>query len=124
MCSRRVFVCFIFYSVYHRDSWGSHVSFANRIIERDSLKDETIVLLFIVMTTGLLGWAILKPWVEKLRDNDTVQRYAPIGNLDPRSLRRGAGGGLPAYRSGAEGRHRQNDSTGSESFARQGGLNS
>ena len=31
--------------------------------ERDSSKDQAIVFIFIFMTTGLLGWALIRPWV-------------------------------------------------------------
>ena len=33
--------------------------------ERDSKKDEAIVFIFIFATSGLLAWALFKPWVEK-----------------------------------------------------------
>ena len=33
-------------------------------LERDSNKDKAVVFLFIFMTTGLLGWALIRPWVE------------------------------------------------------------
>jgi hypothetical protein len=33
--------------------------------ERDSRKDEAIVFIFIIATSGLLTWAACKPWVEK-----------------------------------------------------------
>lgn len=35
---------------------------------RDSAKDQTVVLIFIAATVGLLGWAGLKPWVERWRE--------------------------------------------------------
>ena len=35
------------------------------IPERDSRKDETVVLIFIFATAGLLIWAAVKPWVGK-----------------------------------------------------------
>lgn len=31
--------------------------------ERDSRKDEAVVFIFIFATAGLLGWAVVKPWV-------------------------------------------------------------
>ena len=34
-------------------------------IERDSRKDEAVVFIFIFATAGLLGWALIRPWVEK-----------------------------------------------------------
>lgn len=33
--------------------------------QRDSRKDEAIVFIFIIATSGLLTWAACKPWVEK-----------------------------------------------------------
>jgi hypothetical protein len=33
--------------------------------ERDSLKDEAVVFIFIFATAGLLLWALLKPYVQK-----------------------------------------------------------
>ncbi|KAK1138332.1 hypothetical protein N8T08_002829 [Aspergillus melleus] len=33
--------------------------------QRDSRKDEAIVFIFIIATSGLLAWAVFKPWVEK-----------------------------------------------------------
>lgn len=33
--------------------------------ERDSKKDEAIVFIFIFATSGLLAWAVCRPWVEK-----------------------------------------------------------
>jgi hypothetical protein len=50
--------------------------------QRDSIKDETVVVLFIFATMGLLGWAVVRPWVERLREG----RYLPLG-------RGGSGGG-------------------------------
>ena len=35
------------------------------IVERDSQKDQAVVFIFIIATAGLLGWALIKPWVEK-----------------------------------------------------------
>lgn len=34
------------------------------LIERDSRKDEAVVLIFILATSGLLAWAVLRPWVQ------------------------------------------------------------
>lgn len=86
------------------------------------------MLLFIVTTTGLLGWAVLKPWIDRLRDKETVQRYVPIGDRNIGDPTRGeaAEGVLPAYRVAGNvgGGSRTRDRGGSESFARQGGLNS
>ena len=35
------------------------------VLERDSRKDEAVVFIFIFATAGLLGWAMVKPWVGK-----------------------------------------------------------
>lgn len=43
--------------------------------ERDSLKDETVVVIFIFATAGLLAWAAVKPWVDKLRERN----FVPLG---------------------------------------------
>ena len=42
--------------------------------QRDSLKDETVVVVFIIATAGLLGWALIKPWVDKVRES----RYSAV----------------------------------------------
>lgn len=34
------------------------------MIERDSRKDEAVVIMFILATSGLLAWAVLRPWVQ------------------------------------------------------------
>ena len=34
-------------------------------IERDSRKDEAVVFVFIFATAGLLGWALIRTWVER-----------------------------------------------------------
>lgn len=34
-------------------------------IERDSRKDEAIVFIFIFATSGLLAWALFRPWIQK-----------------------------------------------------------
>ncbi|KAK3066185.1 hypothetical protein LTS18_001930, partial [Coniosporium uncinatum] len=33
--------------------------------QRDSAKDEAVVFIFIFATVGLLGWAAVRPWVER-----------------------------------------------------------
>lgn len=33
-------------------------------IERDSSKDQVVVFIFIFATIGLLGWALIRPWVD------------------------------------------------------------
>ncbi|ETN43438.1 uncharacterized protein HMPREF1541_02597 [Cyphellophora europaea CBS 101466] len=35
--------------------------------QRDSLKDELVVILFVACTGGLLAWALVKPWVHRVR---------------------------------------------------------
>ncbi|KAL6246591.1 hypothetical protein RBB50_006829 [Rhinocladiella similis] len=47
--------------------------------QRDSLKDETVVVVFIFATAGLLGWALVKPWIDRLRERNT---FAPIPQRD------------------------------------------
>ena len=44
-------------------------------LERDSQKDQAVVFIFIVATAGLLGWALIRPWVEKW-----VEVWLPITN--------------------------------------------
>jgi len=39
--------------------------------QRDSLKDETVVVVFIFATAGLLAWALVKPWLDRLRERNT-----------------------------------------------------
>lgn len=34
------------------------------MVERDSRKDEAVVIMFILATSGLLAWAVLRPWVQ------------------------------------------------------------
>ncbi|KAF3403677.1 hypothetical protein F1880_009475 [Penicillium rolfsii] len=38
--------------------------------QRDSRKDEAVVFIFIFATSGLLAWALLKPWIERY-----IERY-------------------------------------------------
>ena len=52
--------------------------------QRDSIKDEAVVIIFIFATAGLLGWAVLKPWVVKWTgwgqegQEPREGRYAPL----------------------------------------------
>ncbi|PLN82906.1 hypothetical protein BDW42DRAFT_165921 [Aspergillus taichungensis] len=47
--------------------------------QRDSKKDEAIVFIFIFATSGLLGWALFKPWVEKYLEAARERRsYIPV----------------------------------------------
>jgi hypothetical protein len=63
--------------------------------QRDSVKDETVVIVFLIATAGLLGWAIIKPFVTKAREGGI---YAQIPGLP---TRRGVGGsGISSGRSG------------------------
>ncbi|KIW19510.1 hypothetical protein PV08_00082 [Exophiala spinifera] len=47
--------------------------------QRDSLKDETVVVVFIFATAGLLGWAVVKPWIDRLREGKT---FSPLPQRD------------------------------------------
>ncbi|WPG99274.1 Hypothetical protein R9X50_00208700 [Acrodontium crateriforme] len=48
--------------------------------QRDSAKDQAVVYIFIFSTVSLLGWAAIKPWYEKWRDNSRGgPGYAPVG---------------------------------------------
>lgn len=71
--------------------------------ERDSLKDETVVLSFLLLTTGLLGFALLKPF---------IQRYTGLGGED------GAQGARPFSYSALSG----TSGSGGSSTARRGVL--
>lgn len=33
-------------------------------LERDSRKDQAVVIIFIIATGGLLTWAVVRPWVQ------------------------------------------------------------
>lgn len=51
--------------------------------QRDSRKDQIVVLTFIATTVGLLGWAAARKIVEKRKEGvtrvaDTQQGYAPV----------------------------------------------
>ncbi|KIW32703.1 uncharacterized protein PV07_04231 [Cladophialophora immunda] len=69
--------------------------------QRDSLKDETVVVIFIFATAGLLAWAVVKPWVDRLREKNT---FAPLLQHDR--------GGRERYASGARGQNAQRTSGG------------
>ena len=47
--------------------------------ERDSLKDETVVGIFLIATAGLLAWAAVKPWFDRLRE---VNTFKPLDQQD------------------------------------------
>ncbi|EXJ80747.1 hypothetical protein A1O3_07031 [Capronia epimyces CBS 606.96] len=55
--------------------------------QRDSLKDETVVVVFIFATAGLLAWALVKPWIDRLRERNS---FVPLAQHE---VRRGGGGG-------------------------------
>ncbi|KAB8257538.1 hypothetical protein BDV32DRAFT_127307 [Aspergillus pseudonomiae] len=47
--------------------------------QRDSRKDEAIVFIFIIATSGLLAWAVLKPWIQKYIEAARERRsYIPV----------------------------------------------
>ncbi|KAK5702442.1 hypothetical protein LTS12_028345, partial [Elasticomyces elasticus] len=47
--------------------------------QRDSKKDEAIVFIFIFATSGLLVWAVCRPWVEKWHQATRERRqYMPV----------------------------------------------
>ncbi|KAA6412863.1 MAG: hypothetical protein FRX48_03856 [Lasallia pustulata] len=49
--------------------------------QRDSRKDEAVVIFFIFATAGLLGWAAVKPWVDKCVQRIRERRsYIPVSN--------------------------------------------
>lgn len=47
-------------------------------IERDSAKDQAVVIIFIIATAGLLGYAIASPWVSKWVDVGCPGPLAPL----------------------------------------------
>lgn len=51
--------------------------------QRDSTKDQVVVLAFIAATVGLLGYAGVRPWVEQWREVRTLQDrpYASPGGI-------------------------------------------
>jgi len=69
--------------------------------QRDSLKDETVVVIFIFATAGLLAWAVVKPWVDRLRERTL---FMPLRQHDPQS--RDAGGRVNSGRQKAKGSRR------------------
>jgi len=62
-------------------------------IERDSVKDETVVVLFIFMTAGLLGWAVIQPWIDKFRDAPYTPSNLPSSNNQQNGARVGGRSG-------------------------------
>ncbi|KAL1975818.1 hypothetical protein VTN31DRAFT_4210 [Thermomyces dupontii] len=56
--------------------------------QRDSTKDEIVVVVFIATTSALLIWAIMKPWVEKwLQAAEERRQYIPISSEQPNTPR-------------------------------------
>ncbi|KAH8732392.1 hypothetical protein GQ44DRAFT_735311 [Phaeosphaeriaceae sp. PMI808] len=49
--------------------------------QRDSAKDQAVVFIFIGATLGLLGWAGMRPWLERMREK---RNYIPIGGQGDR----------------------------------------
>ena len=50
--------------------------------QRDSRKDQIVVLTFIASTVGLLGWAAVRKLLEKRRamnENNSQQGYIAVG---------------------------------------------
>lgn len=55
-----------------------------KCFQRDSAKDEAIVLIFIFATVGLLAWATVKPWVSRWRDSRRARHsYVPVAGDGP-----------------------------------------
>jgi len=51
-------------------------------------------VIFIFATSGLLAWALLKPWVDRLRQRDGRREFEPLVDSDSRARNdRGAGAG-------------------------------
>ncbi|KAF1814712.1 hypothetical protein P152DRAFT_455750 [Eremomyces bilateralis CBS 781.70] len=49
--------------------------------QRDSAKDQAVVLLFIIVTVGLLGYAAVRPWVDKWTETARERRnYIPVSS--------------------------------------------
>ncbi|KAK0508472.1 hypothetical protein JMJ35_008748 [Cladonia borealis] len=54
---------------------------ATTCFQRDSRKDEAVVLIFIFATAGLLIWAVVKPWVGKWVESARERRsYIPVSS--------------------------------------------
>ena len=50
--------------------------------QRDSVKDETVVIVFLIATIGLLAWAAVKPWVGRVREG----AYLPLAPANGEGL--------------------------------------
>lgn len=97
--------------------------------ERDSLKDRTIVTVFILATASLLGWALVKPFIVKSGVTDVVGRYTPISagaSAIDDELPGPNGRATQGFGGGADsgGRIGRGGAGGRGSISRQGGLNS
>lgn len=122
---RLVFVCLFLFKSLLYPLIGS--------TERDSLKDRTIVTIFLLATSGLLLWALLKPFIVTPSTEGLVQKYG-----DRIGIRVGGeGDGLPGPGTGSSSggrggfgrdmspsRRTRNAAGGRGSISRQGGLNS
>lgn len=105
-------------------------------IERDSLKDRTIVTIFLLATTSLLLWALLKPFIITPSTSDLVQKYGDrmgirVGEDDDglpgpgAGSSSGGGGGRGGFgRDVSPGRRARTGVGARGSISRQGGLNS
>ena len=85
--------------------------------ERDSYKDEAVVVVFILATSGLLGWALVKPWVQKVRDGGIAGIGIGTGSSEGRNY-------IPISRPRAAGAANVNPAVGrAGSASRRGGEN-
>lgn len=97
--------------------------------ERDSVKDRTVVTLFLVATASLLLWALLKPYIVTPKTSDLFQKYGDRIGLGVAGESGALPGPGPSNRSGfgvdvnPTDRPR-NVAGGRGSISRQGGLNS
>ena len=97
------------------------------VLERDSLKDRTIVTVFLLVTASLLGWALIKPFVVKGAVGDMVGRYTPVSVGGRNEELPGIGGTATQGLGGDAGSRRVGRGEvagGRGSISRQGGLNS
>jgi hypothetical protein len=49
--------------------------------QRDSAKDKAVVFIFIGATVGLLGYAAVRPWIERVRER---RNYIPVSGQGDR----------------------------------------
>jgi hypothetical protein len=73
---------FVSFFVSFTFDWGclrgkARVYEADLKLERDSVKDKTVVYVFIVATVGLLVWALVRPWVREWRRNTSGYVHVP-----------------------------------------------